>query len=155
MSIAARLISHIHLRQSGLDVPHRNDGKQNGSWLVRLLPVSVVAQLLRHGPRRFATALFSDGGKQDGENTEQSAVACSWLPARNAGMPSEVKQKVRTGFARARVKLAVSTVAFGMGHADEASLTRLRPPLSVDCGYGTSSPRWSNEEGSSGSTFIH
>ncbi|KAF1779653.1 hypothetical protein GQ600_2816 [Phytophthora cactorum] len=78
MSIAARLISHIHLRQSGLDVPHLIDDKQKGenkkgvfspdpltriclrSWLVRLLPVSMVAQLLRHGPRRFATALFSD-----------------------------------------------------------------------------------------------
>ncbi|KAI9913018.1 hypothetical protein PsorP6_005237 [Peronosclerospora sorghi] len=30
ISIAAHLISHIHLRQSGLDVPHRNDGKQKG-----------------------------------------------------------------------------------------------------------------------------
>ncbi|KAI9918733.1 hypothetical protein PsorP6_012010 [Peronosclerospora sorghi] len=30
MSIAARLISQIHLRQSGLDVPHRNEGKQKG-----------------------------------------------------------------------------------------------------------------------------
>ncbi|KAI9915641.1 hypothetical protein PsorP6_007674 [Peronosclerospora sorghi] len=78
ISIAARLISHIHLRQSGLDVPHRNDGKQKGvnnrgvfspdpltriclkRWLVRLLPVSMVAQLLCHGPRRFPTALFSD-----------------------------------------------------------------------------------------------
>ncbi|KAI9916848.1 hypothetical protein PsorP6_018131 [Peronosclerospora sorghi] len=83
MSIAARLISHIHLRQSGLDVPHRNDEKQKGenkrgvfspdpltriclkSWLVRLLPVSMVAQLLRHGPRRFAAALFSDASNPE------------------------------------------------------------------------------------------
>ncbi|EGZ07371.1 hypothetical protein PHYSODRAFT_528296 [Phytophthora sojae] len=83
MSIAARLISHIHLRQSGLDVPHLIDDKQKGenkkgvfspdpltriclrSWLVRLLPVSMVAQLLRHGPRRFATALFSDANNPE------------------------------------------------------------------------------------------
>ncbi|CAH0482112.1 unnamed protein product [Peronospora belbahrii] len=83
MSIAARLISHIHLRQSGLDVPHLIDDKQKGenkkgvyspdpltriclrSWLVRVLPVSMVAQLLRHGPRRFATALFSDANNPE------------------------------------------------------------------------------------------
>lgn len=83
MSIAARLISHIHLRQSGLDVPHLIDDKQKGenkkgvfspdpltriclrSWLVRVLPVSMVAQLLRHGPRRFANALFSDANNPE------------------------------------------------------------------------------------------
>ncbi|KAG2515791.1 hypothetical protein BBO99_00008062 [Phytophthora kernoviae] len=83
MSIAARLISHIHLRQSGLDVPHLIDDKQKGenkkgvfspdpltriclkSWLVRVLPVSMVAQLLRHGPRRFANALFSDSNNPE------------------------------------------------------------------------------------------
>ncbi|RLN96527.1 hypothetical protein BBJ28_00003471 [Nothophytophthora sp. Chile5] len=83
MAVAARLISHIHLRQSGLDVPHLIDDKQKGenkkgvfspdpltriclrSWLVRLLPVSMVAQLLRHGPRRFATALFSDSNNPE------------------------------------------------------------------------------------------
>ncbi|CAH0484455.1 unnamed protein product [Peronospora farinosa] len=82
MSIAARLISHIHLRQSGLDISHLIDDKQkNGkkgvfspdpltciclrSWLVRVLPVSMVAQLLRHGPRRFATALFSDANNPE------------------------------------------------------------------------------------------
>lgn len=83
MSVAARLISHIHLRQSRLDVPHLIDDKQGGqnkkgvfspdpltriclkSWLVRLLPVSMVAQLLRHGPRRFAQALFSDSNNPE------------------------------------------------------------------------------------------
>uniref|UniRef100_M4BVV8 DnaJ homologue subfamily C GRV2/DNAJC13 N-terminal domain-containing protein n=1 Tax=Hyaloperonospora arabidopsidis (strain Emoy2) TaxID=559515 RepID=M4BVV8_HYAAE len=83
MSIAARLISHIHLRQSGLEFPHLVDDKQKGenkkgifapdpltriclrSWLVRVLPVSMVAQLLRHGPRRFATALFSDANNPE------------------------------------------------------------------------------------------
>ncbi|KAI9911797.1 hypothetical protein PsorP6_008730 [Peronosclerospora sorghi] len=30
-------------------------------------------------------------------------------------MPSEAKKKIRTGFARGRVKLVVATVAFGMG----------------------------------------
>lgn len=83
MSVAARLISHIHLRQSRLDVPHLIDDKQRGenkkgifspdpltriclkSWLVRLLPVSMVAQLLRHGPRRFANALFSDANNPE------------------------------------------------------------------------------------------
>ncbi|KAF1315758.1 hypothetical protein FI667_g15773, partial [Globisporangium splendens] len=83
MSVAARLISHIHLRQSRLDVPHLVDDKQGGqnkkgvfspdpltriclkSWLVRLLPVSMVAQLLRHGPRRFAQALFSDSNNPE------------------------------------------------------------------------------------------
>ncbi|CAI5747186.1 unnamed protein product [Peronospora destructor] len=83
MSIAARLISHIHLRQSGLDISHFTDDKQKGenkkgvfspdpltriclrSWLVRVLPVSMVAQLLRHGPRRFAMALFSDANNPE------------------------------------------------------------------------------------------
>lgn len=83
MTVAARLISHIHLRQSRLDVPHLIDEKQGGenkkgvfspdpltriclkSWLVRLLPVSMVAQLLRHGPRRFANALFSDSNNPE------------------------------------------------------------------------------------------
>lgn len=83
MSVAARLMSHIHLRQSRLDVPHLVDDKQGGqnkkgvfapdpltriclkSWLVRLLPVSMVAQLLRHGPRRFALALFSDANNPE------------------------------------------------------------------------------------------
>ncbi|KAI9918013.1 hypothetical protein PsorP6_012738 [Peronosclerospora sorghi] len=83
MYIAARLISHIHLRQSGLDVPHRNEGKQKGvnkrgvfspdpltriclkSLLVRLMPVSMVAQILRHGSRRFATALFSNASNPE------------------------------------------------------------------------------------------
>lgn len=32
---------------------------------MRLLPVSMVAQLLRHGPRRFATALFSDANNPE------------------------------------------------------------------------------------------
>lgn len=81
MAVAARLISHIHLRQSR--VPHLIDDKQGGqnkkgvfspdpltriclkSWLVRLLPVSMVAQLLRHGPRRFAQALFSDSNNPE------------------------------------------------------------------------------------------
>jgi hypothetical protein len=83
MTVAARLISHIHLRQSRLDVPHLIDEKQGGenkkgifspdpltriclkSWLVRLLPVSMVAQLLRHGPRRFANALFLDSNNPE------------------------------------------------------------------------------------------
>lgn len=83
MAVAARLISHMHLRQSRLDVPHLEDEKQGGqnkkgifspdpltriclrSWLVRLLPVSMVAQLLRHGPRRFAQALFSDSNNPE------------------------------------------------------------------------------------------
>lgn len=83
MAVAARLISHIHLRQSRLDVPHAIVEKQGGqnkkgvfspdpltriclkSWLVRLLPVSMVAQLLRHGPRRFAQALFSDSNNPE------------------------------------------------------------------------------------------
>ncbi|KAI9917143.1 hypothetical protein PsorP6_012364 [Peronosclerospora sorghi] len=37
------------------------------------------------------------------------------VAAFHAGMPSETKEKVRTGFARGRVKLVVATVAFGMG----------------------------------------
>ncbi|TDH72600.1 hypothetical protein CCR75_003886 [Bremia lactucae] len=83
MSVAARLISHIHLRQSGLEFTNFNDDKQKKlnkkgvispdpltriclrSWLVRLLPVSMVAQLLRHGSRRFATALFSDANNPE------------------------------------------------------------------------------------------
>lgn len=83
MSVAARLISQIHLRQSGLDFLHVIDDKQKvenkkgvfspdpltriclKSWLVRVLPVSMIAQLLRHGPRRFATALFSDANNPE------------------------------------------------------------------------------------------
>ncbi|KAL8011482.1 hypothetical protein Plhal710r2_c051g0156991 [Plasmopara halstedii] len=83
MSVAARLISHIHLRQADLDLAHVADDKQEGankkgvfspdpltriclrSWLVRVLPVSMVAQLLRHGPKQFATALFSDANSPE------------------------------------------------------------------------------------------
>lgn len=83
MAVAARLISHVHLRQSKPDVPdsiHDRQGGQNKkgifspdpltqiclkSWLVRLLPVSMVAQLLRHGPRRFAQALFSESNNPE------------------------------------------------------------------------------------------
>ncbi|POM58234.1 ATPdependent DNA helicase [Phytophthora palmivora] len=33
----------------------------------------------------------------------------------HAGMDPEAKEKVRTGFARGRVRVVVATVAFGMG----------------------------------------
>ncbi|TMW62203.1 hypothetical protein Poli38472_009696 [Pythium oligandrum] len=83
MSVAARLMSHVHLRQSRPDVVYPAHDRQGGenkkgifspdpltricskSWLVRLLPVSMVAQLLRHGPRRFAQALFSDSNNPE------------------------------------------------------------------------------------------
>lgn len=77
MAVAARLMSHIHLRQARLDDTHGGQNKKGvfapdpltriclKSWLVRLLPVSMVAQLLRHGPRRFALALFSDANNPE------------------------------------------------------------------------------------------
>nr|CCA19797.1 conserved hypothetical protein [Albugo laibachii Nc14]CCA24391.1 conserved hypothetical protein [Albugo laibachii Nc14] len=86
MTVAARLISHIHLRQSKVNAKDWDqeiskpkavdvtDGVFSPdpltlicmrSWLVRLLPVSMVAQLLRHGPRRFAQALFSDSNNPE------------------------------------------------------------------------------------------
>lgn len=86
MTVAARLMSHVHLRQSKItlkegDLNHSKpeivdatDGVFSPdpltlicmrSWLVRLLPVSMVAQLLRHGPRRFAQALFSDSNNPE------------------------------------------------------------------------------------------
>ncbi|EEY62394.1 ATP-dependent DNA helicase, putative [Phytophthora infestans T30-4] len=37
----------------------------------------------------------------------------------HAGMASDAKEKVRTGFARGRVRVVVATVAFGMGHRQE------------------------------------
>ncbi|DAZ95764.1 TPA: hypothetical protein N0F65_010266 [Lagenidium giganteum] len=77
MTVAARLISHIHLRQSRFKNTAGGKNKKGifspdpltqiclRSWLVRLLPVSMVAQLLRHGPKRFAQALFADSNNPE------------------------------------------------------------------------------------------
>ncbi|KAI9918734.1 hypothetical protein PsorP6_012012 [Peronosclerospora sorghi] len=54
------------------------------------------------------------------------------IAAFHAGMPSEAKEKVRTGFARGRVKLVVATVAFGMGIDTKNVVVHFHLPSSVE-----------------------
>lgn len=81
MTMAAKLMSKIHLRQASLASPEfieENRKKKKSltspdpltkicmkSYLVRLLPVSMVAQLLRHSPEAFAKSMFDDANNPE------------------------------------------------------------------------------------------
>ncbi|KAI9895321.1 hypothetical protein PsorP6_018461 [Peronosclerospora sorghi] len=99
------LVSQVHKAAQEMHDIFSNDGVTH--------PLLLLALKLLANKDHLKSS--NNGGKQDDEDTEQSEVACSWLPARDEGMPLEAKEKVRTGFSRGRVKLVVATVAFGMG----------------------------------------
>ncbi|RHY31948.1 hypothetical protein DYB32_003018 [Aphanomyces invadans] len=73
MFVVANFLTTIHLRQRPVHIPpeelakvleHANPTPSftqrcMKSWLIKVLPVSLVAQLVRHGPKKFASAYFA------------------------------------------------------------------------------------------------